>query len=103
LPELVRADLQPGFKNVSTIQDFWDFTNHTLGPSLFFNENMIDGKEMNWEKLNLYDNDTHTDPSRGRFFVGPVRFLAQRVKKKECLRASNVQRYQRYFKNCYEI
>ena len=85
------------------MNQFWDFTENKLGKYLFFEESMVQGfSDINYDKLNTWDNSTYSDVSKGKFFIGPVRYLMKRVKRKDCKRTSGVERYQKYFENCYE-
>ena len=85
------------------MNQFWDFTENKLGKYLFYDETLVDEfKEINYEMLNSYVNSSHSDLSKGKIFMGPVRYLMKRVKQKKCKRTSQVERYKRYFDKCYE-
>jgi len=46
---------------------------------------------------------TFATQSKGRLFVGPVRFIQKRVSKKICKQKSNIQIYERFFEKCYPM
>ena len=89
MPQLVRESLEPSFNKVSTLNQFWDFTENDLAPYFFKDVKLVDEyNEIDFDMLNMYVNETYSDLSKGKFFVGPVRFLMKRVKRKDCKRSS---------------
>ena len=111
LPELVRGDLELEFKKIQDVNHFWHFTENVIGEYIFETESLIDKstiksglKKIDINKLNSFDKSTLSKHSRGRIFVGPMRFLQKRVKPlKKCKRSSIVKRYAKVFEQCYPL
>ena len=87
LPELVRNDLESKFREIQDHHTFWKFTKDTLGDYIFSDENLLDSQgNVNLEYINTFNTTTKTRNSKGRQFVGPMRFLQKRINSKPCKR-----------------
>lgn len=102
-PEDVREDLVKQFMSIQDENGFWNFTENDLGGYLFREEKLLSeggGVDSN-SRINQWDKTTLARVSKGKIFVGPLRFLQKRVASKDCKRASSVTRYKEYSKTCY--
>jgi hypothetical protein len=103
LPELVRSDLEAKFFAIQDEQLFWEFTENTIGDYVFSDDKIIkpDGN-IDLEILNEYSPDSKSTTSKGRLFIGSMRIMQKRIKSQKCTRQSQIERYQKEFKECYQ-
>ena len=81
LPELIRSDLEPQFKSMQNMNEFWNFTKEGLGNYLFDDKELFNPgtNQVDLDLLTQYDNDNKSTRLKGRIFVGPMRMLSKRV------------------------
>lgn len=101
-PNNSAAHLESHFRSIQDVTGYWGFVEENLTPMMFQEFNILNADgDVNENYLGLWDEQEYTKNSRGRVYVGPIRFLQKRVKVQPCARASDIDRYKDKFKECY--